>query len=206
MADAPSGATGPDQSPVKPKSGALAFFSTATGRIVLAAIGLIVIIIVVGAIAFFFLSNGTEPQQAPQVSGGGGATSTTTTQAVVPTSPPETPLDETFTFRNIFAPSVSMPSSDTASSTDGSGSSETPGTGSGARDTLVLISITSDSGEDFATFTWNGQEYDAKEGEQVDSSPWEVITIDSDSVLMLYGDTKITLTVGQGFRGDGTVK
>ena len=32
--------------------------------------------------------------------------SKTTTAVVVPTNPPEQPLDDTFTFRNIFAPSV----------------------------------------------------------------------------------------------------
>lgn len=206
MADAPSGATGPDQSAAKPKSGALAFLSTSTGRVVLAGVVLFVIIVAVGAMAFFFLFNSDKPQQVPQTSGGGGIKSTTTTQVMVPTSPPETRLDETFTFRNIFAPSVSFPVSAASASTGSSDTSDTSGSVSSEPDTLILESITRDSGERVARFTWNSTQYDVKEGEQVDSSPWQVITIYSDSALMLYGDSKITLAVGQGFSGDGLSK
>ena len=47
-------------------------------------------------------------------------------------------------------------------------------------------------------FGWNGTTYTLAEGEQVDDSPWKVLEINSDSVVMLFGDTRITLSTGQG--------
>lgn len=203
MADAPSGATGPDQLLPKPKSGSVAFLSTSTGRVVMAGVVLFIILVAVGAIAFFFLLNGAKPPQVTPTTSGGGVKSSTTTPVVAPTSPPETRLDETFTFRNIFAPSVSPPVAPSSTTTDTSG---TGGSGVGAKDTLFLESITRDSGERVAKFSWNGTAYDVREGEQVDGSPWQVITLGSDSALMLFGDSKITLSVGQGFQGDASSK
>ncbi len=47
-------------------------------------------------------------------------------------------------------------------------------------------------------FVWNGVTYTEGAGGTIDSSPWKVLEVNSDSVVMLYGDTQVTLTVGQG--------
>lgn len=195
MAD-PTGTTGPDPSQAKPRSSGPAFLASRNGKVIAAVVGVVVVLAAVGAILFLFVFSGGEKEQTPLRPTGGGK-STASTQTVAPVNPPEPPLDDTFTFRNIFRPSVSPPKPPEEDS-DGTGTED----GESTEDTLVLESIASDSGERVATFTWNGQEYQVKEGEVVDSSPWKVITIYSDSALMLYGDTKITLTVGQGFGGD----
>ena len=39
--------------------------------------------------------------------------------------------------------------------------------------------------------------YIAGAGEQLGDSPWEVISVDSNSAVVLYGDEQVTLVVGQ---------
>ena len=54
------------------------------------------------------------------------------------------------------------------------------------------------NGEKVATFIWNGQTYVLSEGESIPDSPWKVLEINDDSVVMLFGDTRVTLSTGQG--------
>ena len=51
----------------------------------------------------------------------------------VPTSPPEQMLDETFTFRNVFAPTVTPPTPPDETSSDSSSSSSTSETAERSR-------------------------------------------------------------------------
>ena len=188
----------------KPKSAFVTFVTSSTGKLIVGGLVLFVAVVVLGALAFFFLFNaGSQNPVAIKIPGG---RSKPATETVVPTNPPEQPLDETFTFRNVFAPTVKPakePVTTTASSNTNT-TSTTPGsTTNGPKDTLILKSITVESGERVATFEWNNAEYPSKEGDVVDSSPWKVITINSDSVVMLYGDSRVTLTVGQGFSDGG---
>lgn len=186
----------------KPKSAFVTFLTSPAGKLIVGGLLLFVLLVVAGSLTFFFLINtGSKPTVvvAPQ----GPSGSTTTTPTAAPTNPPEQPLDETFTFRNIFAPTVKPATTTESDSSDGSDT--TSETANGPEDTLILKSIHSESGEYVATFEWNGQIYETREGEQVDNSPWEVVTIYSDSVVMLYGDSKITLAVGQGFSDGGVI-
>jgi len=121
------------------------------------------------------------------------------TQTAAPVDPPEQPLDETFTFRNVFAPSITPVTATTNTEDGGISPADVPA------NTLVLVSVHSESGKRVATFIWNGAEYACNEGDQVDASPWKVLTIYSDSAAMLYGDSRVTLTVGQGFGDSGSV-
>ena len=187
----------------KPRSPIAAFLTSSTGRLIIGGAILFAVLVVVGALTFFFLVNsgGQAPVPAPAPSGASQAASPTTP----PVSPPEAGLKETFTFRNIFAPTVppvfatTATSSATATSTTTTTSTEPSATTSGATDTLILKSIVTDNGVKVATFEWNGANYDCVDGDTVDDSPWKVVKIGSDSVLMLYGDSQVTLTVGQGF-------
>ncbi len=177
------------------------FLNTTTGKLVVGGVALVLILGAVGAAVFFFFLNGA-------VDGSVQLTTTTTasntaTSSVEATLTPENPaersLASTFTFRNVFAPTVKRTyeaeaTSDTASA---------DGTSTGASvdvpaNTLYLQSIISENGEPKAVFIWNGETYTVGEGEQVADSPWKVLQINSDSVLMLYGDSQVTLSVGQG--------
>ena len=58
-------------------------------------------------------------------------------------------------------------------------------------------SIQTVNGVKTATLIWNGTTYNAVEGDTLGDTPWKVLEVNSDSVLMLYGDTQVTLTTGQ---------
>jgi hypothetical protein len=206
MVDNPS-----EESPVsaptgpKPKSAIVVFATSSTGRLILGGVALFVVLVVLGALAFFFLLNTGDQPSVPVATPGG---SKPATAAVAPTNPPEQPLDETFTFRNVFAPSVNPPAEPSTTSGTSGGTTSTSATATvpaGPKDTLILTKISTESGVRVATFQWNGAEYVVEEGDQVADSPWKVVTIQSDSVVMLYGDSRVTLTVGQGFSDGGVV-
>jgi hypothetical protein len=192
-----------EQAAPKPKSAIATFLTSSSGKLIMGGILLFVVLVAVGILAFFFLLN-SGSQNAVVIVPPNQGTSTSTTVTVTPSNPPEQPLDETFTFRNIFAPTVKPPST-ASSSSSSSSSSDTSSTTSGQEDTLILKSIHLESGVYVATFEWNGKEYECVEGEQVADSPWKVVTIYSDSVVMLYGDTRVTLEVGQGFSDGGVI-
>jgi hypothetical protein len=185
----------PVPGPPKPKPAIVVFLASSTGRLIVGGVLLFTVVVVAGAFLFFSLLNSAPPAAVPTAPSG---STTTTSTSVEATRPPDLPIDDTYTFRNIFAPTVraikiKTVSSTTTSSTDTSVTSDVPA------DTLVLKSIETDSGKKVANFQWNGAVYACHNGDQVDSSPWQVLTIYSDSVLMLYGDSRVTLTVGQGF-------
>lgn len=188
----------------KPKSPIVQFLSSSTGRLIVGGILLFVIVVIAGAFTFFFLLNGGNQGATVVVTPPPSGGSKPASESVAPTNPPEEELNDTFTFRNIFAPTVhpasaSSTSGSTSGSTETSGSTVTSGSVNVPPDTLILKSITTENGERVATFYWNGAVYSVHAGDQVDDSPWKVLTIYSDSVLMLYGDSQVTLTVGQGF-------
>lgn len=76
--------------------------------------------------------------------------------------------------------------------------SGTGGTSSANDKTLVLNDITTENGVKKAVITYSGTSYTLGEGDSVPNSPWKVFKIYTSSVVMLYGDDRVTLTVGQG--------
>jgi cytoskeletal protein RodZ len=203
MVDNPSGEPPVSPSP-EPKAASpiVTFLSSSTGKLIVGGIILFAVLVAVGALAFFFLLSPSQETTIPPAPTGGSAPATET---AVPTSPPEQMLDETFTFRNVFAPTVTPPKAPKEASSSSGSSSAASETANVPADTLVLTSISTENGEPRATFIWNGTEYVVGEGDQVGDSPWEVVTINSDSVVMLYGDSQVTLTVGQGYGKSGVV-
>lgn len=175
------------------------FMSTRTGKYVVGGIALVLVLGAIGAAVAFFVLGGAldgavDNTAVPPVSstpqGSSAATAT-------PVDPEQASLASSFTFRNVFAPTVKRTYETTAATSGGSsGTSDTAG--NVPADTLFLQSIITEDGVQKAVFTWNGQTYTVAEGEQVGSSPWKVIQINTDTVLMLYGDSQVTLSVGQG--------
>ena len=204
----------PPQAPEPPAEKQPGFFSTRNGKIVIGAIGLFLVLLIAGGAVAFFLINGLLNQAASPtavtttksttVSGAATGTANASATASAPiVNPPEKPLSSTFTFRNVFAPSVSpvYPASASSSSTSTSSSSSSSTSTTSIpteKNTLFLMSISTVNGEKQATFAWNGVLYTVGEGDQVDDSPWKVVSIGTNSVVMLFGDTQVTLTVGQG--------
>jgi len=174
------------------------FLSSTVGKLVIGAIALVVVLGAVAAIGvIFFLGQSsdevTQNPPAPQTE----TTGTVSSQVESPTVRPEPSLQETFAFRNIFQPTIKV----TLSPTDDNGTDGNGGSGSSVDvppDTLFLAGVTTVDGEQVAELVWNGQTYFLSEGESIPNSPWKVLSISGDTVVMLFGDSRVTLTVGQG--------
>jgi len=178
------------------------FLNTTTGKLVVGGVAIVLILGAIGAAFFFFILNGAVDGSVQlTTSATGSSTATSSVEATqTPENPAERSLASTFTFRNVFAPTVKR-TYESATTTSDTASTDSSGTGASVdvpADTLYLQSIISENGEPKAVFIWNGQTYTVGEGEQVADSPWKVLQINSDSVLMLYGDSQVTLSVGQG--------
>jgi hypothetical protein len=180
---------------------ASSFMSTTVGKLVVGGIALLLILGAVAVILFLFVFNDTPPETDLLVPTESASTSST---ASVETSPEVRPPDDfadTFAFRNIFQPTVKVtvtppPGSSGDSSGDSSGTDtadiDVPA------DTLFLVSTSTEDGVPVATFIWNDVTYVLEEGESIPDTPWQVLSISGDTVVMLYGDARVTLTVGQG--------
>lgn len=215
----------PDEHPIEPmmaeaaepKSGLRGLLATTGGKIVAIAIGLAVLGAVAGivAIVVVFLvgkgmvesvesgvvpvvsANSVSATSTPGAPGGGGAGSSGKAAEV----PAEVSNSEVFTFRDIFKPLITeKEETDTGAAPGSADASQT----AGDPDTLYLQDIRIEGGEAKAVLSLNGVEYVLAPGEVVGTTPWKVLSIDdsSDTVVMLYGDSQITLTVGQGTSDD----
>ncbi|MBN2248383.1 MAG: hypothetical protein JW733_06750 [Coriobacteriia bacterium] len=179
-------------------------FSTPTGRILGIVGGLVVLGVIAGIAATIFLTSIAgdvgdgllTPPATPSESGDGSGTTTDTVEAASPAA--EVAYSEVFTFRNIFEPLLkplpepAAPTTSTAtpSTTD----TETPY----AQGVLYLNGIETVDGVMKAVLSYNGQTYTLGPGEGIPGTPWEVFSVTSSSVTMLYGDVRVTLAVGQG--------
>jgi hypothetical protein len=185
------------------------FFATQTGRWVIIGVALVVVAGIAGFVLLTVMNSGFFGQSAPVVQqtvpiGSLAASSSAAATTAAPiTNPQSRPLESSFTFRNVFAPTLKeptdLPTNTTGSSTSSSSSSTTDADSIDVpADTLYLVSIQTSNGEKTATFIWNNQSYTAAEGGTLAGTPWQVLEINDESVVMLYGDTEVTLTVGQG--------
>jgi len=181
----------------EPKTG---FFSTTLGKAIIIAGGLAIVTALLATIGIMVLGNGLfsaakEAAKAPIATAGAQKPASPTEPAV---ARDVEPVEDVFTFRNPFVPTVKPPVSTATSSTTSSGSTTTSSTPSVPADTLALESIKTVDGELVATFIWNGKSYTAGEGETLEGTPWKVVNLTSSSATMLYGDSEVTLSVGQG--------
>lgn len=185
------------------------FLATSTGRIVVIGGALVAVIIIAVVVGLFVLNSGffgqgggaAVVQQTVPVGGIASKSASETGAPIV--DPPRKPLESTFTFRNVFAPTVKRPveATLTVGSTDTSSSGSSTSSGDTVDvpdDTLFLESIQTTDGQKTATLIWNDQKYTVGEGDTIADTPWKVLEINDGSVVMLYGDTEVTLTVGQG--------
>jgi type IV pilus biogenesis protein PilP len=199
----PSAAAGP---PDVAKPGLRGFMSSKSGKLIIGVAAVVVVAGVLAVIGLGFMGSGGSDDLATQpMSGSGGASVTKPAVAIVATSVPDAvQLDDVFTYRDVFVPTVVLVSSTTtgtsttSTSNSSSGSSATNSNENVPEDTLVLEDITTEDGEPVAVLTWNGSTYTLQEGESIPNTPWKVLEINSSTVVMLYGDQRITLSVGVG--------
>lgn len=182
-----------------PSGGKLGFLNTRAGKFVVGGIALVLVLGAIAAAVAFFVIGGAldgavdEMPVAPVISTVPGSSPSTQT----PVNPKQSSLASSFTFRNVFAPTVKKTFESTAA-VPGPSTGTTDTAVNVPADTLYLQSIVTEDGEQKAVFTWNDQTYTVAEGEQVGTTPWKVMQINSDTVLMLFGDSQVTLSVGQG--------
>ncbi len=188
--------------PAAPKPGIRGFLNSKAGKIIVGVAGVIVVVGILGIIGAAFLGSGTSQDVAtPTDSASGGAT---VTKPVTPVSevkvPDDVELDDVFTYRDVFVPTVVLVSTTTTSTTSNSTSTNTSTTNQTTtpENTLVLEDIATEDGEPVAVLSWNGETYTLAEGESIPNTPWKVLEINSSTVVMLYGDARITLGVGVG--------
>lgn len=179
-----------------PKGGIAGFLSTTIGKIIMGGVLVIVLAGALGAIAFFYFLN-QAPEDGLVVNPGGGGTAVTTTTVETPTQRPSPRLENHFTFRNVFRPTV-RPAVVATTSADATSTPTLPGGATLPPDTLYLQSVTVVDGQETATLLWNGQTFTVGVGGVLTGTPWKVVSIQGETVTLLFGDSRVTLVVGQG--------
>lgn len=179
------------------------FFSTLGGRILLIALGLVVLAIIAG-IAVTVVLRGLvtdlvdDAVLSPDVGVVTGETGVVTTGTVDASGPAtEVANSAVYTFRDIFDPLLKPlpePASSDSTATPSTTDTETPY----AQSVLYLDGVETVDGVMKADLRYNGQTYTLGPGEGIPGTPWEVLSVSSTSVTMLYGDHRVTLAVGQG--------
>ena len=195
-----------------PASTKTGFFSSTAGRVLLVVGGVVVLLVICGVVAELVLGAaltgvtsslfGSAAGQAAttQQPAGGSGTSVAGTAAALATMPavPDVGDRDVFLPRDPFTvikpPTVAVSSTSASTST----STATTSTASSSDTSLVLVDIVSDNGVAKAVFKYKGVEYTVGKGGTVDSSSWQVVSVGTSSVVMLYGDDRVTLYRGEG--------
>lgn len=191
------------QTSQQPEQGKAGFFSTPTGKAVMivGALGVLAVIagVAVAVVLRFVLPQAADVEiRVPQQQASKPSTPTAGGQESPAQPAPAVSYDQVFRFRDIFDPLIkpaeetseepapSEPTSDVADVTDY------------APNTLYFVNIAQDSERLYAVLVWNGQMYTLAEGESIPNSPWRVLEIRTSSVVMLYGDQRVVIGLGQG--------
>jgi hypothetical protein len=177
------------------------FLSTPGGRIALI-VGAVVVFLGIAAAAVFLLLGflgGVATDVVQDAIDSGQPASSVGTSTVTPTlepiEPGDVPYGDLFTFRDIFEPVLKPTPAVVETET-----ATTPG----EPDTLYLLNIIVEDGVPRAVLEFNGSEYILAEGEEIPGTPWQVLSVGSNSVVMLFGDSRVTLAIGQGVTTDST--
>ena len=196
--------------PIEEKSG---FLATTLGKIVVigGAIGVLLVIaaVVTFAVVQFVVDSGEDAVESmieatvpPATPGGEAEVAENATKDGIHTP---VKLSDVHVFRDIFQPlltPVPVEEEDADGGPTNGGSEDTTDTANGSTEfeanTLYLLEISTQDGDPVARFHWNGTEYIAKEGVQLGDTPWRVLSIGQTSVTMQFGDSQLSLSVGQG--------
>ncbi len=173
-------------------TGLKAFLATTAGRVVVIGGALAVLAVIVAAVALIAMGTllGGSSSETGGVNPAVPGTSPKPSGKVTALAPAVPPVDnrEVFTPRDPFQ-RVVIPVS--ALATAGVEASE-------EADTLTLVEIINENGVRKGVFRFNGVTYTVGDGERLGDTSWQVVTVGTSSATMLFGDTQIVLTVGQG--------
>ena len=190
-------------------TGLKGFLASTKGRLIAAVAAAVIIFAALGAIAIAFIFQPGEMAFEPMVTPAGGVEAPAPEEEVAEPQPRTSkPLSSTFVFRDVFVPTVKPTIEGTSTASGGTGgSTSTTGTASNGElpelpelpeDTLYLESVSTVDGEPVASLVWNGMRYSLRAGDELPGTPWQVVEVSSTTVVMLFGDSRVTLTVGQG--------
>jgi hypothetical protein len=191
----------PEVEATESAKGPAGFLGSTVGKLVIGGVALVLVLGAIGAILMLFVFNDTSSDEGSTASvpaPSADASATTQTAPAQEESPTVRPADEwadTFVFRNVFQPTIKVtlaPLPDTDEDNGEDPAADVPA------DTLYLDSVETVDGVPTANLIWNGTTYSLEEGESIPDTPWKVVSIEGDTVVMLYGDARVTLTVGQG--------
>jgi hypothetical protein len=202
----PAGADAEGGSPVPPEEEKKGLFANPVARIVGIIVAVFVVLGLIGLVfflvtSFIFVNEAQdmldETLEQP-ITESGESVEATEAAAVEPE-----PIDyETiFTFRDIFDPLLKAPcSGDESSTVDGTadGTAEGKFTADSSDGTLFIQAIVIQDGVSTAVALYEETEYRLVEGDDIPGTPWEALTVNESSVVMLYGDQQVVLSVGQG--------
>jgi type IV pilus biogenesis protein PilP len=194
----------PSGAPAAPQPGIRGFLNSKAGKIIVGVAAVVVVVGILGVIGAAFLGSGSSEDVATPSGSTGGATVTKPVTPAIDTKvlPSDVDLDDVFTYRDVFVPTVVLVSTTTTSTSTSTSNSTTTSTSTSnssvPADTLVLEDIATEDGKPVAILSWNGETYTLSEGESIPNTPWQVLEINSSTVVMLYGDQRITLSVGVG--------
>jgi hypothetical protein len=193
--------------PLPPEEEKKGLFSSPIAKILGIVAAILVVLVICGVIAMlvftFFIAEEAQDvmddaasQAATETAPAGGSSEAT---GVVPVEPEPVSYSRIFTFRDIFDPYYSAPIiCDTTGTVEGTSTTEGKLTADVSSGTLYLEAIVIENGEPTAVLLWEGTEYRLTEGQGIPGTPWLVLTINETSVVMLYGDQQVVLSIGQG--------
>jgi hypothetical protein len=194
-----TGTAAPEEKP----GGIRGFFASTLGKVLLAGCAITALLVIIGTVAMIVLGVGLfssaqnaaqnapnatgTPQGVPSSTASGAVAGAPSASSTVSTVPPDVAVVQNrdiFTPRNPFevidVPVIPTETVDAVSNV------------------LLLSGIHTDNGSPVAVFQWQGTQYEVGEGETIGTSPWQVIKIYDTNVVLLYGDERVTLQLGQG--------
>jgi hypothetical protein len=174
------------------------FFASTAGRVLLVGGGVIILLGIVGAVVFFVLgssllgvSSGASAASAPTAV----ATPASPVGSAASSSSVGAPAIPTIANRDVFTPRSPFVPIVPAVTVTAAEASATQATND---NTVILTDIVINNGVRNAVFLTQGVTYTLAVGGTIGSTPWKVISIGTSSVVMQFGDTRVTFSLGQG--------
>lgn len=202
------------------------FIKTPLGKLALVGIVLLILLFLAAfLVGIFFLFNSlattsketskvpVEIKKTSETSTASAEKGTSETDMAKDEEPAElSSIFEVYEYKDPFEPLITEDSTGTTGSDDTTPSTTTTpddegdegeesSTGSGEETTgpqvLEVQDIYTENGTKYSSVKYGSSVHKVKEGDRVDESPYEVLTIGTDSVVFLYGDQRVQVSIGE---------
>ncbi len=195
----------PMDTPQEQQAARQGFFATPAGKTAMI-VGALAVLAIIAGVAVAVVLRFVLPQ-APEVEirvpqqQASKPTTQTAGEKEGPTQPaPAVSYDQIFRFRDIFDPLIKPAEETSEEPAPTETTTDTADATEYAPNTLYLLSVSTTGDAPTALMVWDQQQYTLSEGDVIPDSPWRVLDIRSTSVVMLYGDQQVVLSVGQGIQ------